>query len=197
MSRGHTTRAVSPVVGTILLVAVVVLLAGVIGGVVLGIDNPAESPPTTHISITDERVGDGVARNDALVLEHEAGETFGRGRIAVVVGSDEVFNSSIVKDIGGNGSVGARLRGLVVEVDDDRFNDLNKPGPGPPGDADGNSSNVVVQWGDGIDHGDRLVIQERNDSRSYDVIQSGDRVRVLWTDPGGQQFLLASATVGE
>jgi flagellin-like protein len=188
---------VSPVVGTILMVAVVVILAGVIGGLVLGIGSPAESPPTTHISITDERVGDGVARNDALVLEHQAGETFGRGQIAVVVGGDEVFNSSIVKDIGGDGSVGARLQGLVVEVDDDRFNDLNKPGPGPPGDADGNSSNVVVEWGDGIDHGDRLVIQERNDSRSYDVIQSGDRVKVLWTDPNGQQFLLASATVGE
>lgn len=195
MCRG-SDRAVSPVVGTILMVAVVVVLAAVIGGFVFGIDSPSERPPATSISITSERIGDGVAKNDAVVLEHQAGETFGRGRITVTIGPDEVFNSSVVEDIGGDGDVGARLQGLVVQVDPGAFNDLNKPGSGPPGDSDGDSANVVVQWGDGIDHGDRLVIQERNATQSYDVIQAGERVEVVWTDESGQQFLLASGTVG-
>jgi flagellin-like protein len=195
--RRATDRGVSPVIGTILMVAVVVILAAVIGGFVFGFGSPSEQPPATSITITSERIGDGIAKNDAVVLEHQAGETFGRGRITVTIGPDEVFNSSIVEDIGGDGSVGARLQGLVVQVDPGPYNDLNKPGSGPPGQADGDSANVVVQWGDGIDHGDRLVIQERNAGPAYDVIQEGERVRVVWTDESGQQFLLASATVGD
>lgn len=195
MCRGRD-RAVSPVIGTILMVAVVVVLAAVIGGLVLGIGSPSEQPPATSITITSERIGDGVAKNDAVVLKHQAGETFGRGRITVTIGPDEVFNSSVVEDIGGGGNVGARLQGLVVQVNPGAFNDLNKPGGGPPGDGDGDSANVVVEWGDGIDHGDELVIQERNATQSYDVIQEGERIRVVWTDETGQQFLLASGTVG-
>ena len=179
-----------------LLVAVVVLLAAAVGGFVLSQDQPSEGPPQTIIDIEEQRIG-GAPKDDALVFEHVGGATFSRGGISVVVGTDEVFNSSVIGDVGGNGNVNVRLQGLVVQVNPGRFNDLNKPGPGPPGDPDGDSSNVVNQWGDGIQYGDKLVIQERNAPQSYDVINEGDKVRVYWTTPNGDRFLLASTTVGE
>jgi flagellin-like protein len=190
-------RAVSPVIATILMVAIVVVLAAVIGSFVFGVSTPSESPPRTSITIEEKRIGNGVPKDDALVFEHQAGETFTRGNIAITVGGDEVFNNSVVSDVGGGGTVVVELQGLVVEVDSGPFNDLNKPGDGPPSQGDGDSSNVVNQWGDGIDHGDKLVIQERNNTKSYDVINEGDRVKVLWTDPSGEQFLLKATTVGE
>lgn len=189
-------RAVSPVVGTVTLVAVVVILAAVVGGFVLGQDNPTDSPPQTIISIEHERIG-GAPKDDALVFQHEGGATFSRGGLSVLVGDDKVFNSSTIGDVGGSGTVTETLDGLVVQVDPGPFNDLNKPGPGPPGDAGGDSRNVVNQWGDGIQYGDRLVIQERNASQAYDVINRGDTVRVIWRTPSGKRYVLASTVVGE
>jgi hypothetical protein len=152
-------------------------------------------PSRAAISVQSERVGDGVARNDAVVLVHEGGDALERGNLRVEIGPDTVFNTSLVGDTGGSGTVTTRLEGLIVEVDDGPFNDLNKPGSGPPGDADGDSANVVNEWNATVEAGDRLVIQERNDPRSYDVIQAGEPVRVIWIDDDGETFVLAETTV--
>ncbi|MFC7045169.1 type IV pilin [Halobacteriaceae archaeon GCM10025711] len=63
-------RAVSPVIGVILMVAITVILAAVIGTFVLGISNKvAEAPPQTDISLNEAQ-----ANSDLLVLEHGGGD---------------------------------------------------------------------------------------------------------------------------
>lgn len=189
-------RGATSTTGVILIVATTIILAGSIGLFVLNLGNDLpEAAPQASFDIESSYVGDGVPQNDSVRITHATGDKVRRERMRVLVGDDEVFNGSIIEDRGGSGAVGARLKGLRVEVDEDRFNDLNKPGPGPPGDADGDSRNVVNQWGERISAGDTLVIQERNDPRSYDVIQRGERVRVVWVGQDGRGYVIASARV--
>lgn len=189
--------AATPAIGSALLVAIVVVVAAGVWVLLPGAGEVVPGNPSKAvIDVESARLDDGVAKNDAVVLTHEGGETLDRGHLRVTVGPDTVFNESLVGDTGGSGTVTVRLEGLVVEVDDGPFNDLNKPGTGPPGDADGDSRNVVNEWNDTVESGDRLVIQERNDPRSYDVIQSGEQIRVLWVDGNGEAFVLAETTVG-
>jgi hypothetical protein len=83
--------------------------------------------------------------------------------------------------------------GLVVEVDAGEFNDLNKPcwvngdrvSPkgtcgGPPGDSNGSDSGVVLEWAENVSAGQSLVIQERNHTNSYDVLEPGDTIEILY-----------------
>lgn len=64
-------RAVSPVIGVILMVAITVILAAVIGTFVLGLgDQVQESAPNAQISITaDNSTGD-------VNISHNGGDTF-------------------------------------------------------------------------------------------------------------------------
>lgn len=65
-------RAVSPVIGVILMVAITVILAAVIGTFVLGLgDQVQETAPTAQISITDV---DGTA--DEVTFVHNGGDSF-------------------------------------------------------------------------------------------------------------------------
>ena len=64
-------RAVSPVIGVILMVAITVILAAVIGAFVLGIGGETESTPSASLSF--EIVEDG-----NVSVEHRGGDTFDR-----------------------------------------------------------------------------------------------------------------------
>ncbi len=71
-------RAVSPVVGTALLIGITVILASVIGSVVLGIGvGPAQTPQVT----LSFEVPDG---SDEIVLRHEGGPPLNSDEIVVV-----------------------------------------------------------------------------------------------------------------
>lgn len=121
-------------IATVLLVALVVILAATVGGLVLGsLSETPEPPPQTQVTIESERIGNGVPKDDALVFEHVAGETFGRGQITITVGPDEVYNDSQIGDVGGSGDVVVTLEGLVVQVDAGPFDGRNKPGTGAAG----------------------------------------------------------------
>jgi FlaG/FlaF family flagellin (archaellin) len=191
------SRAVTPVVGAILLVGMVLIVSSTIAVVALGQFGGTEPNPAPAVVIDSEsqRIDNGIPKDDAVVLTHRGGETLLRGNIIVKIGSDTVFNRSVNGDVDGTGSVSVRTKGLIVEVDSGPFNDLNKPGSGPSGDGDGDSSNVVNQWGDGIRSGDRLVIQERNNAQSYDVIDAGDRIVVIFVDTEDRRFVIMSDTV--
>jgi flagellin-like protein len=183
-------RGVTSTVATVLVVAVVLVVAGTAWAALGGVGDVAEPAPEVTVEVESSNLGDGAPRNDAVTLVHTQGQTLDRGNLRVLVGDDEVFNQSLVPDTGGSGTVTTRLEGLVVEVDDDAWNDLNKPGTGPPGDPDGDSRNVVNEWNRTVGAGDRLVVQERADPRSYDVIDDGDRVRVVWTADDGRSYVL-------
>ena len=84
-------RGVSPVIGVILMVAITVILAAVIGTFVLGLgDSLGDSQPTAQLSvdITPDDTGDGAV----IEIEHGGGDTIDTGALRVVVtsGSDEV-----------------------------------------------------------------------------------------------------------
>lgn len=76
-SRNTSDRAVAPVVGVALLIAITVILAAVIGSVVLGIGvGPVNSPQATlSFSLSD---------NDTVKLIHEGGDRLAAEEVAVV-----------------------------------------------------------------------------------------------------------------
>ena len=77
------TRAVSPVIGVILMVAITVILAAVIGTFVLGLgDSLGDNQPTAQISADITEFGDNEAR---LTLEHNGGDSIDTDALRVVV----------------------------------------------------------------------------------------------------------------
>lgn len=69
-------RAVSPVIGVILMVAITVILAAVIGAFVIGIgDEQSEPGPTASISISEV--------DDEIVVDHDGGDSFDNGEVIV------------------------------------------------------------------------------------------------------------------
>ena len=80
----HDNRAVAPVVGIALLIAITVILAAVIGAVVLGIGvGPAEAPQTT-LSFTPE--------GDDIYLKHDGGEPLPAGEVVVINASGDLVD---------------------------------------------------------------------------------------------------------
>jgi len=76
-------RAVSPVIGVILMVAITVILAAVIGTFVLGLGNQVQqTSPNANIAFdyTNESSGD-----DTLQITHETGDTIEASQVSVVV----------------------------------------------------------------------------------------------------------------
>ena len=78
-------RAVSPVVGVALLIAIAVILAAVIGAVVLGLGTGGVDTPQAQLQaqFDDPENGDGV-----VVIEHNGGEPLPEGQITIVVAND-------------------------------------------------------------------------------------------------------------
>ena len=69
-------RAVSPVIGVILMVAITVILAAVIGAFVLGLgDQVTESAPTAQISFEYD------SGDDSVTLVHDGGSSFQADRV--------------------------------------------------------------------------------------------------------------------
>lgn len=138
-------RAVSPVIGVILMVAITVILAAVIGTFVLGLgDQVSDNAPQASFSFDFSSNDNGFTGEaaDAVNITHEGGET--------------IENSTL--DVSGDGT-----------------NDLT---------YDGANSN----WGDDgvVSAGDRI---------SYDGVDSGETIRVVWTNPnGGSTNTIARAT---
>ena len=66
-------RAVSPVIGVILMVAITVILAAVIGAFVLGIGGDQNATPTASISLDLD--GDATDEEAAIEISHNGGQT--------------------------------------------------------------------------------------------------------------------------
>ena len=92
--------AVSPVIGVILMVAITVILAAVIGTFVLGLGDQVQSNPPNAQFTTDY---DQSAQN--LTFTHDSGEAIDHGRLNF--SSDEGFNSSAPDDFSDNSALGS------------------------------------------------------------------------------------------
>lgn len=200
--------AAAPVLGVILIVAVVVIMGSTITVFVLDIGEQLSNPqPNAAFSVESNYFGDGVDRNDSVRITHAGGDKLERERLEVVIGDDVVYNETADSETTNGNYV---VPGLVVEVDDsDDFNDLNKPctlngeqvspprhcDDGPPGDSDGTDPGVVLEWEDNVTAGQTIVIQERNDpDDSYDVMQPGETITIIYRGDGFSA-VISEATV--
>jgi len=73
-------RAVSPVIGVILMVAITVILAAVIGGFVLGLGGDLQSAPQAQLE-----VGTYSAGNTNLEISHNGGDAIVAGDLTITV----------------------------------------------------------------------------------------------------------------
>ncbi|MFB6087404.1 MAG: type IV pilin [Haloarculaceae archaeon] len=135
-------RAVSPVIGVILMVAITVILAAVIGTFVLGLgDQVSENAPqaTFSFEFVDTSGFDG-SDNDYVNITHEGGAT--------------IDNSTLSVEGDGGDNLG---------LEDD------------------------LEWGDGtVEAGDQI---------SFNSVNSGETIRIIWTNPsGGSTNTIAKST---
>ena len=94
------SRAVSPVIGVVLMISVTVLLAAIIGTFVLGLAPLAEPAPNAQLGI--ESSGEA----DAVTLVHNGGDTIDLSATTLLVdGSSEAGNGSIVGELRAGESV--------------------------------------------------------------------------------------------
>ncbi len=85
-------RAVSPVIGVILMVAITVILAAVIGTFVLGLgDQVSESAPQAQFTFDFSENG---TNAEELSITHDGGDSVSAEDLAVNVGGTEVWNGT-------------------------------------------------------------------------------------------------------
>lgn len=128
----RTDRAVSPVIGVILMVAITVILAAVIGVFVLGLqDELGETAPTATLSFDD---GD-ESENYQLILEHEQGDTLEIDELSVVVGGEsedltEFENIDEGDTLSAGESIGLEVNStenVIDETDEDNASLVHDP----------------------------------------------------------------------
>ncbi|WP_181685517.1 type IV pilin [Halorhabdus salina] len=194
------------VIGVLLLVVTTVIIGATVVVFTLQIGEGISDPgPDAQMDIESNYFGDGVQYNDSVTITHRVGDRLRRDRLEVYIGDDLVYNETDNSE-SNIGEDGEKVPGLILEVDDDNFNDLNKPcrfkpkdctSSDPPGDSDGADPSVVFEWEETVNAGQRLTIQERNaPNDSYDVIDPGDTVKVIYRGDGYTE-LIAEKTVAQ
>ena len=121
-------RAVSPVVGVALLIAIAVILAAVIGAVVLGLGTGGADTPQAQLQIDFD--GD---NGDALLLVHNGGEPLEADRIVVSIDGDADYE--LEDDLTAGQSV------QIVPVDDSESDPT-------AADNNGDEDDITIIWED-------------------------------------------------
>ncbi len=136
--------AVSPVIGVILMVAITVILAAVIGTFVLGLGENVQSTPQAKFNFDYNQTG------SALTITHDGGDA---------IDSD---NLNITSDTGTDVSWTDSLNTSLSESYD-------------------------------VKAGNSTTIEGNADAGTENLVNSGDTIRVVWSDPNTDK----SATVGK
>jgi len=98
-------RAVSPVIGVILMVAITVILAAVIGTFVLGLGDSLEQAPQAQLNAQDGGDTSPIAKfpssgdaytNDSVVITHNGGDELTSGDYSIVVTTPNGENYDLV-----------------------------------------------------------------------------------------------------
>jgi len=76
-NREGVDRGVSPVIGVILMVAITVLLAAVVGVFAMNMDMPENQPPSTSWDISEQ--------SNTVIIEHDGGEAANAEELVAVV----------------------------------------------------------------------------------------------------------------
>ena len=99
----NNERAVSPVIGVILMVAITVILAAVIGTFVLGLgDSLGDNQPTAQLQVSAENVSES---ESTITFEHTGGGELALSEFTIQVRSDgTVIESATLSDATGGDS---------------------------------------------------------------------------------------------
>jgi len=105
--------AVSPVIGVILMVAITVILAAVIGTFVLGLgDRVSQASPTATFTFDYANDVEASPAIDYVNITHDGGEAVSVDNLEVTVGGNKVFGSGTVEY--NNGSAGGWGSGEIT-----------------------------------------------------------------------------------
>ena len=160
-------KAVSPVIGVILMVAITVILAAVIASFVFGLAGEVKKAPTASLTVTDatDKLNSNT-NDDILYIDH--------------VGGDDIKLSEITL------LVKYAVNGTVID---------KWVAPGTLSNTDGSNGNLAatIDGGDAIfSAGERITISEDSDSD----VDPGTRLRVqIVHDPTSQLILDTELTV--
>lgn len=104
-------RAVSPVIGVVLMVAITIMLTAVIGSFVLSATPDGDPPPQTFLGITESD------DPHAVTIVHHGGDIVDLGDVTVLADGTEA-NASLEGTLGGGGHVDVKNMpaGTLVEV---------------------------------------------------------------------------------
>ncbi len=91
--------AVSPVIGVILMVAITVILAAVIGAFVLDIGNQQEQTPQASLSLSSDA-------SDNLTISHDSGDELNTDNLYITEEGDQVVGGQDGSDWDESGSLG-------------------------------------------------------------------------------------------
>jgi len=172
-------RAVSPVIGVILMVAITVILAAVIGTFVLGLGDQVQSTtPQASFGFDQaaESPGSGIPEVKGLSVTHETGDTLSESNVRLSVGGDP-----------------------AVAVDYSSSNATSVPWGGSADISAGSSTTVrAVYTGSTPDSDigtDSLSYNTSGDitTTGYRTLSSGDVVRVVYDSPDSD----SSSTLGK
>ena len=92
----NDSRAVSPVIGVILMVAITVILAAVIGSFVLGLGQDVDSAPQASFNFDQEADGSGGVD---VTVQHRGGDSIDASNLEIRSGGSVEYES------GGSGSI--------------------------------------------------------------------------------------------
>jgi flagellin-like protein len=177
--------AVSPVIGVILMVAITVILAAVIGTFVLGLgDQVSNTSPTA--SFTFDYTEGGTQYGDQLTVTHDGG--------------DKIEGSALNASVTGATNAGTGSYSPVFGGGDDTA-DTNLPDPQVATDQNGTLfAGTTAQAGssDNINAGDFYQSDDNTQvfatgSGTNDLDLSGATIRVVWSSSSGGD----SATLGK
>jgi flagellin-like protein len=147
--------AVSPVIGVILMVAITVILAAVIGTFVLGLGSQTASAPQAQFTFGEDDDAFG-AGGDALNITHDGGDSIPADTLSVQVNGDALWDGSATPQ-------------AQADPDGDGNNEI--------------STTNTAGWSSGdLSAGNQLVIAESG-TDTGDYIVSGNTARVIWSAP--------------
>jgi len=178
-------RAVSPVIGVILMVAITVILAAVIGTFVLGLgDQLGNTTPSASFGFDQSsqtwtggtQTGDPSESSPVVTITHESGDTIDAANLQLSVNGNPAYGASAGDDstqpasstLWTSGDVSAGSSVTVAFYDDD--------GPDTNTDFSSGSTNLNV---DG-DESTEEVFTSPTDAKA---LSSGDTVRVIYDSP--------------
>ncbi|QSG02295.1 type IV pilin [Natranaeroarchaeum sulfidigenes] len=111
-------RAVSPVIGVILMVAITVILAAVIGAFVIGIGGDQETVPQASFSSSQENTADD-ADDVVIDISHESGESIPEDNVDVTVDGESADDFEDVTTDSFGDPISAGSTYTITDDDDD------------------------------------------------------------------------------